>query len=342
MEVLKLWSEEVEYRRSAFRFTLIVIAVAATVFTVFNWSIGLKSYALIELVLALLSLGILSFVRRTQYLHNWTLVFLFVFYGVILLGISFASFRSGLFAWIFVFPILSYLLLGRRTGQVVTFTYVSLGLAILGWRLWIKDPDVHTIAMANYGMCVAAIWGVAHVYESKREQVVERLQNMAAKDPLTGLYNRLHLESVFEQVTQSESRSDSSLFMLLIDLDHFKSINDNYGHEVGDKVLVLVAELIKQTIGENDWGFRVGGEEFCLLLADSNQASAHDVAQRLQQAIEGSVVNVDEHEVSATVSIGIARWPGSGTLIQTLYRSADRCLYKAKERGRNCVVFESS
>ncbi|ABV38565.1 diguanylate cyclase [Shewanella sediminis HAW-EB3] len=338
MEVLKLWSEELEYRRSAFRFTLIVIAVAATVFTLFNWSIGLKAYALIELLLVILSLGILSIVRKTQYLHNWTLLFLFVFYCVILVGISFASFRSGLFAWIFVFPILSYLLLGRRNGQAVTLCYVSLGLGILGWRLWLNDPNIHLVAMANYSLCVAAIWGVAHVYESKREEVVERLQNMAARDPLTGLYNRLHLESVFEQITQSESSPDSSLFMLLIDLDHFKSVNDNYGHEVGDKVLVRVAELIKQTIGENDWGFRVGGEEFCLLLPGTNHASVQEVAQRLQLAIEGSAVSVGEHKVSTTASIGIAQWPESGELMQALYRTADRRLYRAKEQGRNCVV----
>lgn len=338
MEVLKLWSEELEYRRSAFRFTLIVIAVAATVFTLFNWSIGLKSYALIELLLVMLSLGILSLLRKTQYLHNWTLLFLFLFYCVILLGISFANFRSGLFAWIFVFPILSYLLLGRRSGLGVTFCSVSLGLGILAWRLWLNDPNIHLVAMANYGLCVAAIWGVAHVYESKREEVVDRLQNMAAKDPLTGLYNRLHLESVFEQITQRESAPDASLFMLLIDLDHFKSVNDTYGHEVGDKVLVLVAELINQTIGEDDWGFRIGGEEFCLLLADTNQASAHDVAQRLQQAIEACEVRVGEDKVSTTVSIGIAQWPESGSMIQGLYRSADRCLYRAKEQGRNCIV----
>lgn len=338
IDVLKLWSEELEYRRSAFRITLIVIAAAASFFTFSNWFIGLKSYALVELVLALLSLGILSVVRTTQYLHRWTLLFLFVFYGVILLGISFASFRSGLFAWIIVFPILSYLLLGRRTGQVVTFIYVSLGFGGLGWRLWINDPDIREVALANYGMCVAAVWGLAHVYESKRELVVERLQNMAAKDPLTGLYNRLHLESVFELITQSESRPNSSLFMLLIDLDHFKSVNDNYGHEAGDKVLVRVAELIKQTIGENDWGFRVGGEEFCLLLPESSQAIAADVAQRLLQAIEGSTVSVGAHKVLTTVSIGIAQWPESGILMQALYRSADRCLYQAKEQGRNRVV----
>ncbi|WP_166424287.1 GGDEF domain-containing protein [Paraglaciecola sp. 20A4] len=337
MVISKLWANEFDYRRNVLKAVLLVIIFAGCIFVVSNWQAGFKVYAGIELGLVILSIGILTIHQKTPNLTLWSSVFLVALYSVILIGIYSISFNSTLYTWLYIIPVLSYLLLGIKLGSWFTIVYLGAGIGVLIFAHLLKNPDINPIAVVNIALCLTAIWVLSYTYESKRTAMVERLQQMAAIDPLTGLNNRLHLNSVFEMLCQSIPQDQQSVSMLLLDLDHFKKVNDQYGHDVGDEVLVKVSRLINEMRRRNDWAFRFGGEEFCLLIPNTNEAQTQQVAERLRQAVEKDIT-IDDFTLNITVSIGVARWPLDGNNLAQIYKAADARLYQAKEQGRNRII----
>ena len=166
---------------------------------------------------------------------------------------------------------------------------------------------------------------------------LERSAYLATHDLLTGLPNRFLFMDRFEQAVQQHIRNGNSFALLLLDLDHFKEINDQYGHEVGDAVLVESARRMTGEIRACDTVARHGGDEFVVLLAntlDSNDALA--VAEKLRHAIAQPLESADRR-LSITPSIGVAMYPADGKTLDDLRRAADEAMYEAKKNGRNAV-----
>lgn len=169
----------------------------------------------------------------------------------------------------------------------------------------------------------------------KREDL---LQTQATRDPLTSLYNRRYFE---EEVNRRISLHTDDIFsVFMIDADHFKNVNDTYGHKIGDKVLMALASTAEKALRENDIVARYGGEEFVVYLSQTNASDAKVVADRLREAISNITVLSDANEpIKFTVSIGIAASTDSRD-INELIKMSDDALYKAKEGGRNrCVIY---
>lgn len=164
------------------------------------------------------------------------------------------------------------------------------------------------------------------------------LKNQAIRDPLTSLYNRRYFEEeVFNRIVEAKAQN-MDYSVLMIDADHFKKVNDTYGHKVGDKVLIELASTCEKNLREHDIVARYGGEEFVIFLAYVDADKAFVVAERLRESIGSIVVYSDEgEEVRFTVSIGISSSAISDN-IGTLIKTADEALYKAKQTGRNRVV----
>lgn len=159
-----------------------------------------------------------------------------------------------------------------------------------------------------------------------------RKDQMALTDALTGLYNYRAYEEKIAAVPQ--------YVLLVIDIDRFKRLNDTYGHGFGNKVLVKLGALIRQSIRTGDLAFRYGGEEFVLLLPGANAALGLKIAERLRQQVESTLFTHGKQEVSVTVSVGVSlKNPGSDN--QTVFEQADSALYKAKKSGRNNVQWFS-
>ena len=156
----------------------------------------------------------------------------------------------------------------------------------------------------------------------------------ALSDPLTGLPNRRQADETLRRMASFASRSRASLAALMIDIDHFKQLNDRHGHESGDNALALVAHTISSTIRESDFAARFGGEEFLVLLPDTGRGAALLVAEKLRAEI-GRVELAGIAGISA--SLGVAVMPTDATTPEVLLRNADRALYVAKESGRNRV-----
>jgi len=167
----------------------------------------------------------------------------------------------------------------------------------------------------------------------------DSLRNQAIRDPLTELYNRRFMLESFEQALNRAGRQKSSLAVLMIDIDLFKNFNDSYGHEAGDKVLVMVAEQFLLNLRLEDIACRYGGEEFCILCPDTGLREAHVLAEKLRQCVaEQQIIYQGNSLDSVTLSIGISIYPNHGHSSDELLQQADKALYNAKDQGRNCTV----
>jgi diguanylate cyclase (GGDEF)-like protein len=168
-------------------------------------------------------------------------------------------------------------------------------------------------------------------------QQADKLKELATVDGMTGLFNRRHFFSLAEIEWGRYQRHRRSMSLLMLDIDQFKSINDQYGHDAGDRVIVQIAEICRQEKRKSDVVARFGGEEFLLLLPETTLADARLVAERLRHQVEASVLPLASHAIKATVSIGVAQaTPGMDTIF-ALIRTADNAMYAAKNAGRNRV-----
>jgi diguanylate cyclase (GGDEF)-like protein len=171
------------------------------------------------------------------------------------------------------------------------------------------------------------------------EEKNEQLQELAATDPLTGLYNRRHFGHVLEQLFAESSRYDADLACVMMDLDGYKSINDEFGHAVGDQLLVIAGKAIRATMRKMDVAARYGGDEFVLLLPRADGAEAATVAERLRQEFNQAAAAILGRKQGVTMSVGIASLQsGRPAGPEQLVVLADSALYQAKAAGRDRVV----
>ena len=173
------------------------------------------------------------------------------------------------------------------------------------------------------------------------------LSEISARDPLTGLYNRWFVMEKIESEINRSLRHGSPMALLMLDIDHFKIVNDTYGHPAGDHVLQTVARLLKESCRVYDVPGRYGGEEFCLVLPDTALTSTPKVAERIRHRLETTETEISgAAPLIVTASIGIAGIDaGSADVLSPamLIDRADRALYSAKNHGRNCVaIWDSS
>jgi len=163
---------------------------------------------------------------------------------------------------------------------------------------------------------------------------------MASTDTLTLLYNRRHFEQVIKREIDRRNRYKLALSVVMIDIDHFKSINDTYGHEAGDKALRRVASVITESARTADIIARFGGEEFVAVLPQTEPESAVVFAERTRAALEKEEFVIDGNQINLTMSLGVAGITAKGGLTdpETMMKEADRALYDAKNGGRNRYV----
>ncbi len=166
----------------------------------------------------------------------------------------------------------------------------------------------------------------------------EEIKLMAFTDGLTGLYNHRRFQERLDEEIKRAERYGEPLSLILLDIDHFKKVNDTYGHPAGDAVLKKLAELIRKTVREIDFPARYGGEEFALIILKSKARDAEKIAERLRKTAEKTVIKTDNHEITVTLSLGIASYPEDAKTREELIEKADQALYKAKHSGRNRTI----
>lgn len=156
-------------------------------------------------------------------------------------------------------------------------------------------------------------------------------------DDLTGLYNQKYLSMVVENEIYRSSRSEAKFTVLFMDLDFFKSVNDENGHWIGSKALVEMSQVINSCIRRSDYAFRYGGDEFVIILTDTDSKGGHIAAERLRQKIQGHEFIIDGLRLNLTVSIGLATYPEHARSHKDIIKMADEAMYCGKNKSRNVV-----
>ncbi len=166
----------------------------------------------------------------------------------------------------------------------------------------------------------------------------KELKHLASIDPLTKLYNRRHFNKTAESILDLAIRNKTDISMLMLDIDDFKHINDTFGHKVGDDVIISLASIMQEISRKSDIVSRWGGEEFLILLPDTNIDGAMVIAQKMRKAVEDAVLSVNDEDLKFTVSIGVSSVDiQNETNIEASINRADDALYEAKESGKNKV-----
>ncbi len=175
-----------------------------------------------------------------------------------------------------------------------------------------------------------------------RALLYQRMEKLATTDGLTELNNHRQFQELLSKEIERTRRYGSTVSLLLMDIDHFKSFNDTYGHPVGDLVLKEISKCIRKSLRANDIAARYGGEEFTVIVPESNEQGALIIAERIRSTIENHIIVSNDRQLRVTVSIGIAAYPSLAANQPQLIDSADKALYNSKEHGRNRVTIFAS
>ena len=166
-------------------------------------------------------------------------------------------------------------------------------------------------------------------------------QSLSYVDEVTGLYNQRYLSHVLDHEIERCKRDKSQFSLLFLDIDYFKMVNDGRGHWVGSKLLMELGKVLKSQVRSCDYTFRYGGDEFIILLTNSNAENSQKVAERIRKSVESNAFAVESHTLNLTVSIGLAAYPEHAQSAQGLIQLADQAMYYGKRKSRN-IVFVAS
>jgi diguanylate cyclase (GGDEF)-like protein len=170
----------------------------------------------------------------------------------------------------------------------------------------------------------------------------QEIQDLAITDPLTNIYNRRGLERWGQYEIDRAKRFSSSLSAIYFDLDHFKDINDTYGHDAGDEVLREVVKSCQRVIRKIDIFSRIGGEEFFIILPETSLPIAFHVAERIRKTVAGQSLSANSHKIKITISLGVVELNENMAELADLVNAADQYMYRAKQSGRNQTAYPTS
>lgn len=243
--------------------------------------------------------------------------------------------------WFFLLVFVAYVVGGIRTGLV----YTVLSVLAISWATLALDLALNRESLVSMllGLVIFSLLSLVYARQSFRyADLVEaknlQLEYMASHDPLTGIFNSRSYETRGEALLALARRNGTSLSLLYLDIDHFKRINDDFGHHVGDGVLECFVQVVGREIRESDVFARIGGEEFCILLPNTELAGAGMLAEKVRQSVEDEECHVNGQRFSLTVSIGVSTWQEGDTSLLDIEKRADSALYEAKDTGRNRVA----
>src|SRR5690554_4890347 len=246
-------------------------------------------------------------------------------YGAVVVGMIVGD--PGLF-WLYPCLVTSFFLVSPRLAMVINVSAV-LAMMVIGEAFRSQEQ------MWSFASTAVVVSACAYVFAYRNQDQRERLEHLATIDPLTGVKNRRSMDEELDAAAANAERSGLPYALVMLDIDHFKKINDVYGHGVGDNVLTDLVALIEHNTRKSDQLFRYGGEEFVLLLPGVDGVGLQSVMTNLQQLLRRRL----KHPGGAvTASFGVALL-GHGESVASWLRRADNALYEAKESGRDRIVY---
>ncbi|MGX1099207.1 GGDEF domain-containing protein [Amorphus sp. MBR-141] len=240
----------------------------------------------------------------------------------------------------------------RRDGRPVSMAHICILAAlspltfivviVLPWDVVMRalsEAFVPTSALRAAGILLL---GILLMHERRRVAAEDRIRELANLDELSGLANRRSFYRALDRAIKAHRTSARDFSVVILDLDHFKSINDRYGHPVGDEVIKNLADILRANTQGNDVAARIGGEEFAILLSGAGRDEARKISERIRTSIAESEITVGMERIPFTASLGVAATSTLTSSVNALMSAADTALYIAKQGGRNRVVVEAS
>ncbi len=320
---------------------LIFTAIGGIMFAVINYRDGKIVLASLELVAASVAFILLFYLKQNndiKRVRRIALYFVLMFCIIMLFAFSDSEISVTVYIFALLIPLLAHLLLGTHIGLVVTAIFLSLAYIIFFYYYHSYEVFSNSGAIANIITVPLLVWGLAYSYEQANESAKQTLINLASRDFLTGLYNRSMLNDMFNFKLKRSTKNNQALSILVADLDNFKKINDLYGHNTGDEFIKSFATILQQHSGENSSCFRIGGEEFCVILSNTDLSGSCEIAENIRQTTENMGLKTDQINIPVTVSIGVATCNNRTCKMTDLLKLADQKLYEAKQQGRNRVA----
>jgi diguanylate cyclase (GGDEF)-like protein len=327
-----------QHRRTVLKALLWTTVITGVVFATVNALRAIWLLTALEVTYVCFSIYMLRIVDRTLHLRAWTLAYLLPLFSIIMVALLLPKSSFAVFAWIQTIPIICYLLLGLRLGFAVSSVFVSIGLLAFNYRYMSDDYLLNVTVIANVCLASLAMILFSYIYERSRRDNERRLLELATTDNLTGLANRMKLTEVFQRECATARRNSTALSLLFLDVDHFKQINDQHGHDIGDQALRHLAEVLSQRLRHTDLLCRLGGEEFAVLLPNTNLDQAMAIAETLRARLATAPLQSGAICLQMTLSAGVASLGDDGLGLDDLMLAADRRTYAAKRGGRNRVV----
>ncbi|MEC7815565.1 MAG: diguanylate cyclase [Pseudomonadota bacterium] len=325
-------------RRSLARLLFLTTGAALLVFAglqVFN---GFPWLAALEVSAAALLFFGAWHLPSSRHLQRWVYGYLMSVFAFFIAIMLLPEASTSAFVWVLMMPVLAYLLLGKRDGLLLCLPFMVIGGVVYLQFLGEVGSAHLMIDLLNMVLCGALMLVFVHMYEVRREEAEQRLVDMAQTDALTGLANRASFQATLFRTIAECERSGGGFALVMMDIDHFKLVNDTLGHDAGDYVLREISHCLTERLRVTDSVGRLGGEEFGLILRDVKPGDAFDLMDALRQRIADREMQYGDAGIRVTASFGVAQWPEHGRSADVLSCVADRCLYIGKRAGRNRVA----
>jgi diguanylate cyclase (GGDEF)-like protein len=337
--------EYLAFRFRLFNMMMLVAAVFALLFGAMH-DLGINPindfHAKVDYLYSLTTLTLILLLRRSKDSFNLIMhLFLIASFATFVsafINVPQDEFRA---IWFFLLVFAAYTLGGTAIGAWMT---LSSTFAIIFINLMYPGLiSANAIFSVVLGLIIFSL--ISFVFTQKSTEYAEalirknaELHTMAGRDPLTGIFNTRMYYTVGEQIFQLAQRDKKPLSLLFIDIDHFKRINDEYGHDTGDKVLMKVAQAITGALRKSDVTARIGGEEFAVILPNTDIHGGNKIAEKIRESVELLECDEKDKVLQVTASIGVGMITDTDNGLDDIKRRSDEAMYQAKRTGRNRVV----
>jgi diguanylate cyclase (GGDEF)-like protein len=333
-------------RRISAVFALLVIMISVSFFSIYHYCNRNYSVAGYDLLTFFISLFLLLYIRKQEKasIAYWIMGCggILVFSGTTVFGRTDVS----ILLWAFLLPAMSFSIMGDKKGLVIALTFfcTSILLMTAPQHMFNSAPYSPTIVI-RFSIIYLMLTFVIYYYESAQQMLIRYIQqerdnfeNASKHDLLTGLSNRRDIMDKMENERERYSRIGKPFVIIMGDIDNFKNLNDTYGHDAGDYVLQTIGSILRNQVRGIDCPSRWGGEEFLIVLVDTDMESGQRVAERIRRKIENTNFNHKNKRLSVTMTFGLSAYQNAEDNIDESIKCADKALYEGKNRGKNTVV----
>jgi diguanylate cyclase (GGDEF)-like protein len=326
--------------------TLLIMIIATFAFSFYHLSRGHYNIVALDGVGFLSALLCLLYIRRQEkaFVIYWLVVVIAVVFSSIttILGRT----EISLFYWAFVLPAVSFSVLGDKKGLAFCLFFFLLNIFLMTVpESLLSSKPYSSFVVVRSSIIYLILTFIIYYYESSQQMLIKYIQqekdkyeNASKHDALTGLSNRRDIMEKIEDEQERCLRKGRPFTLIMCDIDHFKRINDNFGHDSGDYVLKMIASLFKDQVRGIDCPSRWGGEEFLIMLVETDLDGGQMVAERIRKRIENTVFKYKYTKIPVTMTFGLSAYRGKEDNIEDCIKRADNALFEGKNQGRNRVI----